>query len=284
LPSRDTSGSEAHDGFFGGLLAGQLARDAAAVHDEDAVGEAQDFLQLAGYEHDGGAAGSQASDQLVDFGLGADVNATRGFVHQEDGSAGEEPSGEDDFLLVAAAERGRGLIEACRADAQLAGDGFGLGSFFGGANEEAAMRREDHVPDQGRAEDEAFSLAIVGDEGHAEADGVEGTADPGRAFMDPEASAVGGGGAEEGFQEVGTPGADEAGEAEDFAAADGEGDVLETSARGESFDAQGGSGEGGGAGGGNWSWAARPTMWRMRVSWGNSHTLAVTRGARRAAR
>ena len=46
-------------------------------------------------------------DELVDLVLGADVDAARGLVHEEDLRPALEPLAEDDLLLVAAGEATR---------------------------------------------------------------------------------------------------------------------------------------------------------------------------------
>ena len=46
----------------------------------------------------------EAGQQLVDLALGADVDAARRLVDQQDGAAGIEAARDQAFLLVAAAE------------------------------------------------------------------------------------------------------------------------------------------------------------------------------------
>ena len=71
----------------------------------------KDFRQLRGDHDDRGALlVGEAGEQLVDFALGADIDAARRLIEQQDGAAGIEAAGDHAFLLVAAGE----LINACR--------------------------------------------------------------------------------------------------------------------------------------------------------------------------
>jgi hypothetical protein len=51
------------------------------------------------------ALGGEAFDQVVDFRLGADIDAASRLVEQEDLGSGRQPAGDDRLLLVAAAEK-----------------------------------------------------------------------------------------------------------------------------------------------------------------------------------
>jgi hypothetical protein len=54
------------------------------AHDEDAVGEGEEFGHLAGDEQDGEARVGGFADEAVDLGLGADVDAAGWLVEEED--------------------------------------------------------------------------------------------------------------------------------------------------------------------------------------------------------
>ena len=97
-------------------LALEVAGDPALAHDQDAVGDAQDFGQLGGDDDHRAALGGEPFDQRVDLGLGADVDAARRLVEQEDARAGGDPAADDRLLLVAAARTGRSAGR-CRAAA-----------------------------------------------------------------------------------------------------------------------------------------------------------------------
>ena len=64
---------------------------------------------------------ARLAEQLVDLALGADIDAARRLVDQQDGAVGIEAAGDQAFLLVAAAESLRiGVVRTGRADAEPA--------------------------------------------------------------------------------------------------------------------------------------------------------------------
>ena len=62
---------------------------------------------------------ASAFEQLVDLGLGADVDAARRLVEEQDVAVAQQPLGDDDLLLVAAREQPHLLPRRRRLDAQL---------------------------------------------------------------------------------------------------------------------------------------------------------------------
>ena len=76
-----------------GLRARQLGRDPALAHDEHAVAEVRDLLGLARVEEERLALAEQLDHQLVDVVLGADVDAARDVVEQQDVAARRAASG-----------------------------------------------------------------------------------------------------------------------------------------------------------------------------------------------
>ena len=63
--------------------------------------------------------GGQPADQVVDFGLGTDVDAARRLVEQEDLGLDQEPPRQDALLLVASREAGDRRVTAGGLDRQL---------------------------------------------------------------------------------------------------------------------------------------------------------------------
>ncbi len=63
--------------------------------------------------------GGQLVEQVVDLLLGADVDASRGLIEDEDVHLRGQPLGDDDLLLVAAREVARLLADARRLDVEL---------------------------------------------------------------------------------------------------------------------------------------------------------------------
>ena len=121
------------------LGAGQLAGDAAFVHHERAVGQADDFFHLAGREQDGDALAGQLVHEFIDFFLRADIDAARRLVEQQQLRREAEPLAEHDLLLVAAGKIAHGHAIAGRLDAHAV-DHVGGDAVLGGRIEEAAQR------------------------------------------------------------------------------------------------------------------------------------------------
>ena len=85
----------------------ELGRDAARAHDEHPMGEAEDLLDLARDEQDAHAVGGEAREQVVERLPGADVDAARRLVRDEQPRPHEERPREEQLLLVAARQRAR---------------------------------------------------------------------------------------------------------------------------------------------------------------------------------
>ena len=100
------------------------ARESSATslplpHHEDAVAHAEDLRQLRGDEQDRQALSGEVRDRAVHIGLGADVDAVRRLVEDQDPRLRCEPLREHDLLLVAAGEASHHLRGRVRLDAQL---------------------------------------------------------------------------------------------------------------------------------------------------------------------
>ena len=80
------------DGLFAEVLALEFGGDPALAHDQDAVGEPDDFRQLGRDDDDRFALGREAFDQRIDFRLGADVDAARRLVEKKDLRSGRDPA------------------------------------------------------------------------------------------------------------------------------------------------------------------------------------------------
>ena len=83
------------------------ADDPAVAHDADAVAHRQQLVVVRGDQDHALARGGQPVDQAVDGDAGADVDALRRLVEDEEVGIGEEPAGDDDLLLVAAGQDSR---------------------------------------------------------------------------------------------------------------------------------------------------------------------------------
>src|SRR6478735_6379315 len=110
------------DSGTGALLLASLARDdledvadadvgvgalvdlATVAHDDEAVAEPEDLLELGGDEDHRHPLGSQLGDLGLGLRLGADVDAPGGLVEDQDVGLGDQPASEQHLLLVAARE------------------------------------------------------------------------------------------------------------------------------------------------------------------------------------
>ena len=106
-------GGKPHHRFFGRVGAVELALQLAFSHHEDAIGEREDLGQIARHHEHGEPVARLLPDHLVDLELGADVDALGRLVEQQHARLGRQPLGDDDLLLVAAAER-VGRTPRCR--------------------------------------------------------------------------------------------------------------------------------------------------------------------------
>ena len=97
----------------------EFAGDTPAAHHIGAVADMDD-LDLLGADHEnGGAVVHQAVEQPEYLGLGADIDAARRLVENEELRIGIEPFADDDFLLIAARQscRPAGAASAWRCAA-----------------------------------------------------------------------------------------------------------------------------------------------------------------------
>ena len=105
------------------LGGGAFADDAAFVDDDDAVGEGVGLFEVVGGEEDGFAAGGEGADLLPEAAAGFDVEADGGLVEEDEVGVAAEGEGEEDALLLAAAE----LAEHAVFDAFELGDADDVG-------------------------------------------------------------------------------------------------------------------------------------------------------------
>ena len=82
--------------------------------------EVQEFLDLAGQEHDGIALGGKITQIAIQVELGADIDAARRIVQHQHSRFFGKRAGNQHFLLVAARQRGDEIVAAAHAHRQLA--------------------------------------------------------------------------------------------------------------------------------------------------------------------
>ena len=225
------SGHQAHQGFLGKTIPGEFSGDFPFAHDDDSPRKGHDFREFGRNNDEAGAFASETIEEGVHLGFGSDIDAAGGFVNNENVTTRGQPFGEGDFLLISAAETGDGGVEGRGFDAELEDVVGNHRAFFDGVDETGAgqvgQRSEGGVFGAGHGENEALAFAVFG----AKADagfkgGIDGTE---LDFVAADADFAGGDGveAENGGGDFAASGADEAGEAENFAGAQGEADVLE---------------------------------------------------------
>src|SRR5208283_4642154 len=109
------------------------------------------------------------SDELMDLGLGADVDAARRLVENEDARLGHQPAGDQHLLLIAAGEIEHRLLEIGRADSEarllLLAELLDLALLDEArARVPAAQERDLHVGLDVEDEEAAALLAVLGQE------------------------------------------------------------------------------------------------------------------------
>ena len=162
-----------------------------------------------------------------------------GLVDDQEPRVGRQPLGDDDLLLVAARHGGGRHVQGVGLDLQPAGPRPGGGVLRGGGEQaragETAPDDRGDVAGDGAVDDQALVAPVLGDEGDA------GTDRGARAPWAHPPSAQGDGApvvgvdAEDGPGDLAATGSDEAGQADDLARADGEGDVVELAGGGEAL-------------------------------------------------
>ncbi len=213
--------------------------------------------------------GEFAQDR-VDREFGADVDADGGSVEDEDGGLGGKPLGQHDLLLVAARQGVDGVggvggddVEALHPLLLFVADGFlideseGLGEGF-------HFGDRDVFADRAR-EEEAFGESVFGDVGDAGCDRVAHASQGDVLAFDADAPGVEGEHPEEGHGEFGASGAQQAGDAEDFAGPHAQRGVGEGAGNGCTLDLED-RGLGDVAGPERSSSKSRPVMWRAKLA------------------
>src|SRR5690349_23030842 len=82
-------------------------RHATAIHDDDAVGQREQLVEILGDEQDAGAPGAGFQELLMDIADRADVEAARRLVGEDDARIARHLAAEDQLLHVAAREEAR---------------------------------------------------------------------------------------------------------------------------------------------------------------------------------
>src|SRR4051794_25902722 len=176
-----------HDGRLGDGLARQLGHAHPVAEDGNAVRALDHLLKLGGDHQHTQALLGQLTDEALDLSLGPHVDATGGFVEDQELRVGGEPAGEQHFLLVAARELADALLGAGALDAEAADeavddlalprlvDDAGLG--------EAGQEGEGQVLAHRHLGDDTLDLAVLGGEADPGPDGVDRLREAHRAAL-----------------------------------------------------------------------------------------------------
>src|SRR5436190_16946649 len=89
------------------------------VDDHDAIAHAENLRHLRRDHHDGDPLAGELAYEAMDLRLGADVDAARRLVEDEDLRLSEQPAGDQHLLLIAAGEVQDRLLHCRRLDAEL---------------------------------------------------------------------------------------------------------------------------------------------------------------------
>ena len=211
------------DRLFGEVLALKGRGDPPLAHDQDAVGHAQDLRQLGRDDDHRATLGGEAFDQGVDLGLGADIDAARRLVEQEDAGTRRDPAADDRLLLVAAAELADRAVDHQRAKVHFTHQGQAFTAERPLADEAEAREPvhggKRYVGADRAARHDPIALALfrqqpeAGGDGGPRAAGLQGLA------LDPDLTAARPVDTGDEPQKLGAPGSDETGHAENLALA-----------------------------------------------------------------
>ena len=237
-----------HDRFLARLAWLEAAGDTAVAHDQDAVAQAQDFRQLRGDHHDRRALlVGEAREKLVDLALGADIDAARRLVDEENAAAGVEGARHHAFLLVAAGELADQRLRVAHADREPPRQLRHALPLAASAQDQAAERsgrpRDRHVEGDILRQETAMRLAVLRQQADAEPDGGARAGEPGFAPMQRKAFGARGIGADDGAEQLRPPRSGEAADAQNLALAHVEIDAVEHAGAGEAADGEDGFSE-----------------------------------------
>ena len=223
---------QGHNFLLAGVSGVHFASQTAAGHDQDAVTDAQQLGHFRRNHQNRLALVGQIDDQLVNFILGAHVDAAGGLVQEQDLRVGQQPAAQNDLLLVAAGQA---------ADLRLLGGRLGahgvdgpLGVLLHGAFAEAdaqasvLLQAGNHgvLPDVQDAED-TRGPALLRQQGEAVLDGFPGVAVAADLPAQLDHAFLAGGDAEDVLQGLGPAAAVQTGQSHNLAPAGLEGHVLQ---------------------------------------------------------
>ena len=216
--------------MFTVFASGKRVRQPAARQDNDTVAQAKNFGELRGDDHQGDALTCQLAHQLIDFMSCADIDAFGRFVQEQDFGLGKKGFGQKHLLLVAAAEiqdRGRDGGSVDGQPGHVFGSALAFRAFVQDAqSRNGAQTVEGDVLSNGKVKQEPVPISVLGDQsdaaplGHARAVGRDFPA------FDKNPPAAWNATVDR-VDHFAATGADQTGNAQNFAPAHGKADLLD---------------------------------------------------------
>ena len=178
FPRRRVDARRQHDdGVFGHRFALDLADDAPVAHDDDAVADADQLRHLGRNDDDRPALRGERDDEAIDLLLGADVDAARRFVDDDELRIELQHLGDQQLLLVAARHLAGQDALVADADVEAANRLVERLPFLGAVDQRPALelleRRERQIGGHRLLEQQPFALAVLG---QVDGAGVHGAA------------------------------------------------------------------------------------------------------------
>ena len=206
----------------------QLAGHPALRHDHDAVRQREHLRQVGGHHQERHAARGEIAQDAVDVRLGADVDAARRLIDDEDARVARQPLGEQHLLLVAARQIAHLALDVRRGDAQLVDIALAdlRASRPSTAGPSACRRGRLAATTLAvivKSMNRPLSLRSSGSIEMPAAMESDGTVRPQLAAVDQHAARLDGPRAEDRLADLRAPGAEQAREADDLAVAQREG-------------------------------------------------------------
>src|SRR5579885_2363307 len=229
--TRRPRGRRGENGFLGRGGGVERRAQTPIIEHKNAVGAAQQLGQLGADQDHPLALSCQLVDDAVDVFLGADVDAARRIVEKQHVGTQQEPPRQQRFLLIAAAEGGDGQAGGAALQIEPRPQRRHLPALLGVADEaEAAHAAEGAnaaVFERAHLHHQALELAILRQQSDALTNGVMRRAGAKRPAVEAEFAA---GDAVESKQrraELAASGSHQTGDAQHFAAAEFEANLLE---------------------------------------------------------
>src|SRR6185312_3184826 len=233
IVSARLSRSQLHGQFaFAGLAAGGFLRDAPRLHDQDAMAAGDQFRQVVGDNDHAEFFRRKIGNDAVDVGFRADIDADRRAVENEDAWFSGKPARQHHPLLVAARQ---GFHRRVRVRCRHLQPVQPVARLRPQARPVEPAKRprkgvepaDGDVAQDGLGQEQAFRQPVLRNVADPRLDGVDRAAQHKRPSVQPDRAPVDGQQAEQRLGKLGAARAEQPGNAEHFAGAQAEADVVE---------------------------------------------------------